>query len=76
MIKVIVGTTTQRNEVNYTADKSLRYILEDNNIDYSTANIMLDGANIKAGDMDKTLADLGITEKCMLIAAVKADNAR
>lgn len=76
MIKVIVGTTTQRSEVNYTADKTLRYILEDNNIDYSIANIMLDGANIKAGDMDKTLNDLGIREKCMLIAAVKADNAR
>lgn len=76
MISVIVGTTTQRNTVNYTPDKSLRYILEDNGIDYSTANIMLDGANIKVGDMDKTLSDLGITDKCMLIAAVKADNAR
>lgn len=76
MIRVIVGTTTQRSEANYTPDKSLRYILEDNNIDYSTSNVLLDGANIKAGDMDKTLADLGVKEKCMLIAAVKADNAR
>lgn len=76
MIKVIVGTTTQRNEKNYTAGTSIRTILEDNAVDYSVAQIMLDGASLKPGDMDRTLADLNITEKCMLIAVVKASNAR
>lgn len=75
MIRVIVGTTTQRNEKNYTADTTIRTILEDNAVDYSTSQVMLDGATLQAGTMDKTLADLNITEKCMLIAVVKASNA-
>lgn len=75
MIQVIVGTTTTRNTKNYTADTTLRYILEDNAVDYSVAQVMLDGASLQAGDMDKTLADMNVTEKCMLIAVVKASNA-
>ena len=76
MIRVIVGTTTQRNEKNYSAGTTIRTILEDNAVDYSVAQIMLDGANLHVRDMDRTLADLNITEKCMLIAVVKASNAR
>ena len=76
MIQVIVGTTTTRNTKNYTADTTLRYILEDNAVDHSVAQVMLDGASLQAGDMDKTLADMNVTEKCMLIAVVKASNAR
>lgn len=75
MIRVIVGTTTQRVEKNYSPATSLREILEDNAVDYSIAQVMLDGANLQAGDMDKTLADMNVTEKCMLIAVVKAANA-
>ena len=76
MIKVIVGTTTQRYDKMYALDSTLRKILEDNNVDYSVAQVMLAGANINAGDLDKTLADFHITEKCMLTAVVKANNAR
>lgn len=76
MIKVIVGTTTQRNEKNYPADTTIRTILEDNSVDYSVAQVMLDSVSLQLGDMDRTLAELNITEKCMLIAVVKASNAR
>lgn len=76
MIRVIVGTTTQRNEKNYTPGTTIRSILEDNAVDYSVSQVMLDGASLQAGDMDKTLADMNVTEKCMLIAVVKAANAR
>lgn len=75
MIQVIVGTTTNRTTKNYTAGTTLRNILEDNAIDYSVAQVMLDGASLQAGDMDKTLADMNVTSKCMLIAVVKAANA-
>ena len=75
MIRVIVGTTTQRVEKNYSPTTSLREILEDNAVDYSVAQVMLDGASLQAGDMDKTLSDMNVTEKCMLIAVVKANNA-
>lgn len=76
MIEVIVGTTTTRNKKNYTASTTIRTILEDNAVDYSVAQVMLDGASLQAGDMDKSLADMNITNKCMLIAVVKASNAR
>ena len=75
MIKVIVGTTTERIDKNYAPSTTIRTILEDNAIDYSVAQIMLDGASLKAGEMDKTLADMNITEKCMLMAVVKANTA-
>lgn len=75
MVRVIVGTTTQRQEKNYPANTTVRTILEDNAIDYSVSQIMMDGANLQADQMDKTLAQLNKTEKCMLIAVVKAANA-
>lgn len=75
MIRVIVGTTTQRNEKNYSKDTTIRHILEDNAIDYSTSQIMLDGATLKTECMDNTLGELNKKEKCMLIAVVKAANA-
>jgi hypothetical protein len=75
MIRVIVGTTTQRNEKNYQPETTIRTILEDNAIDYSVAQVMLDGASLQPGDMDKTLAAMNVREKCMLIAVVKAANA-
>lgn len=75
MIKVIVGTTTERAEKMYAPSTTIRTILEENGVDYSVAQIMMDGANIKAGDMDKTLASLNVLEKCTLIAVVKAANA-
>lgn len=75
MIEVIVGTTTNRTTENYAPSTTLREILEDNAVDYSTSVIMLDGANIQPGDLDVSLRDHGITTKCMLIAVVKAQNA-
>lgn len=75
MIQVTVGTTTNRIKKNYPADTTVRYILEDNNIDYGVATVMLDGVNIKVNEMDSTLTALGKVEKCMLIAVVKAEAA-
>lgn len=75
MIQVTVGTTTNRIKKNYTADTTIRAILEDNSIDYGVATVMLDGVNIKINEMDSTLSALGKVEKCMLIAVVKAEAA-
>lgn len=75
MIKVIVGTTTERIDREYAPSTTIRTILEDNAIDYSVAQVMLDSVSLKTGEMDKTLAQMGITEKCMLMAVVKANNA-
>lgn len=75
MIRVIVGTSTERQEGNYTPDTTIRHILEDKGIDYSVAQIMMDGASLKPGDMDKTLSEMNVIDKCMLAAVVKAANA-
>ena len=75
MINVIVGTTTNRVSKNYAGATTLRAILDDNAVDYSVSQVMLDGANIGASDLDKTLNDLNKTEKCSLIAITKANNA-
>lgn len=76
MIKVTIGTTTKRDTKMYAPSKTLRNILEDNNIEYGIAQVTLDGVGIGLGDIDKSLSTLGITEKCMLIAVVKASNAK
>ena len=73
MIKVIVGTNTQRESVITDPSMSLRSVLEDKGIDYATGTIHLDGTPIKAGDLDQTFAGLGITEKCYLVVVVKGD---
>ena len=76
MVKVTVGTNTNRNTVVVDGDTKLRKVLEDESIDYSKGTIHLDGASLKPGDLDKTFNDLGITEKAYLISVVKADSAR
>lgn len=75
-IRVTVGTNTSRKNVIVDNSTTLRRVLEDNEIDYSRANVNLDGASLNPGDMDKTFAELGITESCFLIASIKQDNAR
>jgi hypothetical protein len=75
MIRVTVGTNTSRKNVIVDENTTLRKVLEDNEIDYSRANVNLDGASLNPGDMDKSFATLGITETCFLIASIKQDNA-
>lgn len=75
MIKVTVGTNTRRTSVIVEPNKTLRSVLEDQEIDYSTGTLHLDGSTVTPGQLDKTFAELGITEKCFLISVVKADGA-
>ena len=75
MIEVHIGTTTDRTIKHYSPSKTVREILDDNNIDYSYTSILIDSANIKADEMDMSLSQLNKTEKCFIIAAVKAESA-
>ena len=75
MIKVTVGTNTRRTSVIVEPSRSLRSVLEEQEIDYSTGTLHLDGSTVTPGQLDKTFAELGITEKCFLISVVKADGA-
>lgn len=75
MIKVTVGNNVKRESVIVDENTTLRAVLEDNGIDYTSGTMHLDGSSLKPGEIDKTFADLGINEKCYLLNVVKADNA-
>lgn len=75
MIKVTIGNNINREAVIIDENTTLRAALEDKGVDYSRGTTHLDGAPLKPGDLDKTFAQMGITEKCYLMNVVKADNA-
>ena len=73
MIKVIIGTNTNRQEILVDPHTTIRRVLEENNIDYGVGNVHLDGLSIPSQDLDKTFLEKGIKEKCMLIIVAKAN---
>lgn len=75
MIQVKIVTTTNRKTIAIDENSTVRNVLEANEVNYSNAPVYLDGAPLGIGDHDKTFAQLGITEKCMLTAVVKTQNA-
>lgn len=75
VIRVTIGNNLQRKNVNLDDSTTLRNALESNGIDYSTGVTSMDGCPLQAGDLDRTFASFGITEKCSLTNVVKADNA-
>jgi hypothetical protein len=75
MIKVTIGNNVKRDNHILDADTTLREALEDAGVDYTRGVMNLDGSTLNPGDLDKTFADFGITEKCFLLNVVKEDNA-
>ena len=73
MIKVTIGTNTNRKAVMVDPSRSLKSVLEENNIDYSTGGIHLDGLAVGGEGINKSFIDHGITEDCILISVVKGD---
>ena len=75
MLKITVGTNTNRKTVMVSEDTTLRQVLEDNDVNYSVGQTSLDGCVLQPGDMDKTFADMGVKERCFLVSVSKMDNA-
>lgn len=75
MFELLIGTNTERNRVLTPLGSTIRQALEKANIDYSRGSIHLDGATLKAGDLDKKFSELGITTKAILVSVVKGDAA-
>ena len=75
LINVKVGTNLNRKSVLVEDTKTVKEILEQEEINYSTSTIYLDGCTLTPAQMNGTLADNGITESCFLIAAQKTENA-
>lgn len=73
MLNITIGTNTDRNKVLVDPNTTIKDALIDNQVDYSRATLQLDGATLKAGDINKTFAELECTDGAFLIAVVKAD---
>lgn len=75
MISVKITTATGRETKLVDEGITIKKCLDDNNVEYGNANITLDAATLKAGEINKTFKDLGVTESCFLTAIVKTNNA-
>ena len=76
MIQVTIGTNVQRQSFPMPPDTTIRAAIEETGIiDYALNPVHLDGSTLSPGDMDKTFADFGITEKCFLLSVVKTSGA-
>lgn len=75
IVNVKIGTNLNRETISVTSDKTIRELLEMQDINYATTTIFLDGDTIRAGDMDKSLNDFNIGETCYIIASQKTENA-
>ena len=76
MVSITVGNNTSREKVIVDENTTTpRQVLESKEIEYGRATVHMDGCSLKPGDMDKTFADLGVTQQAYLLAVIKADNA-
>lgn len=75
MIQIKIVTNTTRKTIATDANNTVREVLEANDVNYEITPIYLDGAPLQVGDHDKTFAELGIAEKCILTAVIKTENA-
>ena len=61
MIKVIIGTNTNRKSITVDPSRTLKSVLDENGIDYSTGGIHLDGLAVGGEGLNKSFTDHGIT---------------
>ena len=73
MIRVIIGTNTNRKSITVDPSRTLKDVLDENGIDYSTGGIHLDGLAVGGEGLNKSFTEHGITEDCIPIAVVKGD---
>jgi hypothetical protein len=73
MVSIIVGNNVKRETKIVSETATLRQTLEDAGIDYTRGAMHLDGAPLQPGDLDKTFADFGVSERAYLLNVVKAD---
>lgn len=75
MVSVVITNNTNRETVIVPDSQTVRQTLENAGVDYTRGATRMDGSSLGVGDLDKTFAQLGITERCYLSQVVKADNA-
>ena len=78
MIKLTIGTNTDRKIVMVEPDQTLADVLSEHNVDSSRSALHLNGTLIPGADKELTFRELGIADnsEAMLISVIKADSAR
>ena len=74
MITVTLNANGRRTTVLAAADKKLSEFIAEQNLNSSVVPY-LDGAPITAAQMNKTFAELGIEDTCVISSVVKTNNA-
>lgn len=74
-IQVKISANLNRNTVLVDSTRTLKSVLDENNVDYGRGTITLDGSVVPLGGLEKTFDDYGISERCFLSSIIKADNA-
>lgn len=77
MIQVIISTNVERIRPERGIDEheTIKSVLDEHNVNYAVGMVSIDGATLKPGDINKTFADMGVTDRCYLSVITKADNA-
>lgn len=75
MIQIKITTNTIRKTIATDENNTVRDVLDANEVNYANTPVYIDGSPLNVGDHDKTFAQLGITEKCILTAVIKTENA-
>ena len=75
MIKVIVGTSLNKQEIVVSSDTTLMQACEEAGLNIGAGGITFNGSTVRPDEFGKTFADFNIVDKCFLMQVVKADNA-
>lgn len=75
IIKVSIGTNADRKTITTDNTKTIKEVLTENDISYTSCVIHLDGLPLSVAELNSTFESLNITDECSLLAVVKATNA-
>ena len=75
MIKVIVKNNVNENEIIVDENSSIKDVLDNEGVDYTTRMIALNGETIRIEDLTKSFKDFTLKEYNYLMAMKRLDNA-
>ena len=76
MITVRVGNGLQNVTKVVSNTATPRQVFEEAGINYARGITSIDTDIVRAGDLDRTFEELGVTGECVLYSVVKAEGAR
>lgn len=75
MVKITLISNNPRENFMVADTKTVKEILDERSIVYANAATSLDGATLGVADMNKSLHDLGVTERAVIAVLAHKDNA-